>query len=69
MASKRQIFVGKVPIEGMSYPIFAPDSTKLYVMNRRPDGGVSVVDVKGMKVEARYKVGTFPFGGDIRRIR
>jgi Uncharacterized conserved protein len=61
--------LGKVPIEGMSYPIFSPDSTKLYVMNRKPDGGVSVVDVKAMKVEARYKVGTFPFGGAIRKTR
>ena len=61
--------VGTVPIGGMSYPLFSPDSSKLYVMNSCPDGGVTVVDVKTMKVEARYKVGVSPFGGAIRYVK
>jgi len=57
---------GRVPIGSMSYPIFAPDGSKLYVMSSRPEGGVTVVDMRTMRAEARHKVGTSPFGGAIR---
>jgi YVTN family beta-propeller protein len=50
---------------GPAFPVFAPDSTKLYVMNSG-EGDVAIIDLKDMKVAARYSVGTNPFGGGLR---
>lgn len=50
---------------GPGFPLFSPDNTKLYVMNSG-EGDVAVIDLKEMKVIARHKVGTDPFGGGIR---
>jgi YVTN family beta-propeller protein len=53
---------------GPGFPMFSPDSTKLYVMlsNR---GELVVVDLKTLAVAARYKVGVDPFGGGVRMLR
>ena len=51
--------------KGPGFPLFSPDSSKLYVMNSG-DGNVSVIDLKTMQVTATHKVGTDPFGGGIR---
>jgi len=50
---------------GPAFPIFSPDSTTLFVMNRG-QGDIAVIDLKTMKVTARWKVGTDPFGGALR---
>ena len=50
---------------GPGFPIFSPDSAKLYVMNSG-EGDVVVVDLKEMKVAARHYVGANPFGGSLR---
>jgi YVTN family beta-propeller protein len=50
-----------------AFPLFSPDSSKLYVMNP-PDGEVCVVDVKDWKIVQRHKVGVNPFGGGVRII-
>ena len=54
--------------KGPGFPLFSPDSTKLYVMNSGM-GDVAVIDLKTMAVAARHKVGTDPFGGGIRVTR
>ena len=51
---------------GPGFPIFSPDSTKLYVMLSAM-GDVAVVDLKTMGVAARHKVGKDPFGGGLIR--
>jgi YVTN family beta-propeller protein len=61
--------LGTVPIGGLVYPVFSPDSSRVYVMSNKPEGGISVVDIKSLKVVARYKVGTMPFGGTIRYVK
>jgi YVTN family beta-propeller protein len=58
---ERTVMVGKGP----GFPLFSPDSMKLYVMNSG-DGNVSVIDLKTKQVTASHKVGTDPFGGGIR---
>jgi YVTN family beta-propeller protein len=50
------------------YPLFSPDSSKLYVMNPS-DGDVSVIDVKEWKIVARHKVLRNTFGGVVRSPR
>jgi YVTN family beta-propeller protein len=50
------------------YPLFSPDSSKLYVMNPS-DGDVSVIDVKDWKIIARHKVLPNTFGGALRPLR
>jgi YVTN family beta-propeller protein len=50
---------------GPGFPVFSPDSAKLYVMNSG-EGDVAIVDLKEMKVVARHYVGTNPFGGGLR---
>jgi YVTN family beta-propeller protein len=50
---------------GPGFPLFSPDSTKLSVMESGM-GDVVVVDLKTMRVAARYKIGTDPFGGGIK---
>jgi YVTN family beta-propeller protein len=58
--------VASVPLgQGPGFPLFSPDSDKLYVMNSR-GGDVVVVDLGSMAEEARYDVGVNPFGGTIR---
>ena len=64
--AKNKTVLGTVPIGGLVYPVFSPDSSKLYVMHNKPEGGISVVDPKTLKVVAEYKVGTMPFGGTVR---
>jgi YVTN family beta-propeller protein len=49
------------------YPLFSPDSTKLYVMNPS-DGDITIVDVKDWKIVARHKVLPNTFGGALRVI-
>jgi YVTN family beta-propeller protein len=58
-----------IPIgKGPGFPVFSPDSTKLYVMESG-NGDVVVLDLKSLAVSARYKIGTDPFGGGLRTIR
>jgi YVTN family beta-propeller protein len=47
------------------YPMFSPDSAKLYLMNPS-DGDITVVDVKEWKITARHKVLPNTFGGVLR---
>jgi YVTN family beta-propeller protein len=54
--------------KGPGFPVFSPDSTKLYVMESG-NGDVVVVDVKALTVSARYKIGTDPIGGGLRTTR
>ena len=51
--------------KGPGFPLFSPDSSKLYVMNSG-EGDVAVIDVAAKKVSARHKVGVNPFGGAVR---
>ena len=51
--------------KGPGFPLFSPDSTKLYVMNSG-EGDVAVIDVATQKVIARHKVGVNPFGGAVK---
>jgi YVTN family beta-propeller protein len=51
--------------KGPGFPLFSPDSARLYVMESGM-GDVVVVDVKTMTVASRYKVGEDPFGGGLR---
>jgi YVTN family beta-propeller protein len=58
-----------VPLgKGPGFPLFSPDSTKLYVMNSG-EGDVAVIDLAAKKVTARHKVGVNPFGGAVRAIQ
>ena len=50
---------------GPGFPMFSPDSTKLYVMESGA-GDLVVIDLKSMSVASRYKIGVDPFGGGIR---
>jgi YVTN family beta-propeller protein len=50
---------------GPGFPIFSPDSKKLYVMVSSTSD-VAVVDLATMKVATRWKAGESPFGGGIR---
>jgi YVTN family beta-propeller protein len=50
---------------GPGFPLFSPDSTKLYVMESGM-GDIVVVDLKTMSVAARHKIGTDPFGGGLK---
>lgn len=50
---------------GPGFPLFSPDSTRLYVMNSGM-ADLAIVDLKTMSVAARHKVGTDPFGGGMR---
>jgi len=51
--------------KGPGFPVFSPDSTKLYVLESGM-GDVVVVDLKTMAVAARHKIGTDPFGGGLK---
>jgi YVTN family beta-propeller protein len=53
---------------GPGFPVFSPDSTKLYIMNSGA-GDIAVIDLKDMKIAARYNVGVNPFGGGLRKVR
>jgi YVTN family beta-propeller protein len=64
-ASKTMLATVKIG-RGPGFPIFSPDSTKLYVMLSAM-GDVAVVDLKTMSVAARHKVGKDPFGGGLIR--
>lgn len=58
--------VATVPLgRGPGFPLFSPDSSKLYVMNSG-SGDVAVIDLKTRAVVARHKVGTDPFGGSLK---
>jgi YVTN family beta-propeller protein len=50
------------------YPLFSPDSSKLYVMNPS-DSDISVIDVKDWTIVARHKVLPNTFGGVVRPLR
>lgn len=52
----------------LGFPLFSPDSQKLYVMDFQ-GGDVSVIDVGSMKIVSRHKIGTDPFGGVVRITR
>jgi YVTN family beta-propeller protein len=53
---------------GPGFPMFSPDSTKLYVLESGM-GDCVVIDLKTMSVATRYKIGTDPFGGGIKLTR
>jgi YVTN family beta-propeller protein len=55
--------LGEPPYLG--FPMFAPDSTKLYVMEFQ-GGHLSTIDLASMKVVSRVPMGKDPFGGVIR---
>jgi len=63
-AVKKEV-VGNVEVGGLGFPVFSPDSTKLYFMVS-PLGEVTVIDVKSMKVVDHWKAGQDTFGGGIR---
>ena len=75
---KREV-VARVPVGGLGFPLFSPDSRHLYVMTAAsyagspPDlqvvrgGGVTVIDLGTMKAVARHAAGVNPFGGYIRQ--
>lgn len=50
------------------FPLFSPDSSKLYVMNPS-DSDVVVIDVKDGTISARHKVLPNSFGGVVRPLR
>ena len=54
--------------KGPGFPVFSPDSTRLYVMESG-NGDVVVIDVKSLALSARYKIGTDPFGGALRTLK
>ena len=70
----------RVPVASLGFPLFSPDSQKLYVMTARTyqgtppavttkaEGGVFVINLSNMQVSARYAAGVNPFGGDIRYV-
>ena len=66
-AARRELIANVHIGRGPGFPLFSPDSTKLYVMESGM-GDLVVVDVQAQKVAARYKVGTDPFGGGIRSL-
>jgi YVTN family beta-propeller protein len=51
--------------KGPGFPLFSPDSRKLYVLESG-NGDVVVIDLNTMTVSARYKIGTDPFGGGVK---
>jgi YVTN family beta-propeller protein len=51
--------------KGPGFPMFSPDSRKLYVLESG-NGDVVVIDLDTMSVSARYKIGTDPFGGGVK---
>jgi YVTN family beta-propeller protein len=65
-------------VGGLGFPLFSPDSKRLYVetaatytgtppmVTTKNEGGVTVIDMTTQKVIARWPVGTDPFGGSIR---
>ena len=69
-----------MPVASLGFPLFSPDSQKLYVMTSRThagtppavttkaEGGVFAIDMRTMQVTARYPAGVSPFGGDIRYV-
>jgi YVTN family beta-propeller protein len=75
----RQV-AARVPVASLGFPLFSPDSQKLYVMTSRTytgtppaittkdEGGVFVINLSNMQVTARYAAGVSPFGGDIRYV-
>jgi len=54
---------------GSAFPLFSPESDKLYVQisyRGTPRGGeVVIIDLDSMAIENRYDVGSDPFGGTI----
>jgi YVTN family beta-propeller protein len=70
--------VARVPVGGLGFPLFSPDSKRLYVetaatytgtppmVTTKSEGGVTVIDVATRQVVARWPVGVNPFGGSIR---
>ncbi len=61
---------GKNPSAALKimYPMFSPDSSKLYVMNPS-DGDITVIDVKQWTIAGRHKALTTTFGGVLRSPR
>lgn len=63
--------VATIPLgtPGSAFPLFSPDSEKLYVQisyRGTPRGGeVVIIDLNSMEIENRYDVGSDPFGGTI----
>jgi YVTN family beta-propeller protein len=67
-AGKKEMLTTVKIGKGPGFPIFSPDSTKLYVLESGM-GDVVVVDLKTMSVAARHKIGTDPFGGGLKTSR
>lgn len=55
--------LGEPPYLG--FPLFSPDSSKLYIYEFQ-GGNFATVDIASMKVVSRVKMGTDPFGGVVR---
>jgi len=76
--AKREV-VARVPVGGLGFPLFSPDSRRLYVMTAASyagsppsleivrGGGVTVIDMSTLKAVARHAAGVNPFGGAIRQ--
>jgi YVTN family beta-propeller protein len=70
----------RVPVGGLGFPLFSPDSNRLYVMTAatftgtppnvttKREGGVTVIDLATKQAVARWQAGVNPFGGDIRYV-
>ena len=63
--------VAAIPLgtPGSAFPLFSPDSEKLYVQisyrGTSRGGEVVIIDLDSMEIENRYDVGSDPFGGTI----
>jgi DNA-binding beta-propeller fold protein YncE len=64
-AVKKEVVANVVVDGGPGFPIFSPDNSKLYVMVSSTSD-IAVIDLKTMKVEARWKAGEETFGGGLR---
>lgn len=63
-AGKKEV-VASVETGGLGFPLFSPDSKRLYVMVYALNG-IAVIDLSSMKVVNHWKAGQGSFGGVIR---
>ena len=64
-AAKKQVVASVVVDGGPGFPLFSPDGSRLYVMVSSTSD-IAVIDLKTMKVAARWKAGESTFGGGLR---
>jgi len=66
-AERKELLVSVVIGGGPGFPMFSPDSSRLYVMVSSTSEVVSI-DLKTMRVVNRWKAGQSPFGGGLRYV-